>query len=144
MCCLAIVSILMGVVLPYSQVWLATARVKRVSQDIEYAVRYARNTAYLQDKPTVLSPMQPDNWSYGMQLQLIDNQEDTHSKNILYTWKWGLPLVQVTWLGFQGQKKIVFSNTLAHEGCSGHFIVKSGRLTRKLVLNRLGRIGSHL
>jgi prepilin-type N-terminal cleavage/methylation domain-containing protein len=140
MCCLVIVAILIFIVLPFSQVWLATARVKRVTQEIEYAVRYARNIAHHQNKSTVLLPLKQDNWSSGMQLSVAGSQDYPQKISILYVWKWGFPSLHVEWLGFQRQQKIVFSNALTHGSCSGHFTVRSGRITRKLVLNRLGRV----
>jgi hypothetical protein len=113
---------------------------QQVTQEIKYAVRYARNLAAVEGKTAVLSPLNGSNWSEGIQLQLENEQHILNKDAILYMWKWHLPAISVKWLGFEHQQKIRFSNALNHVSGNGHFLVESGPLSHKITLNRLGRM----
>lgn len=134
MVCLSIITIFLCMAFPWGQTFLSQARVKQVVQDIESAVRYARNLSYLQKKTSILLPLKEKDWSSGMKL-LIEN-----SSQPIAEWKWALAALQVEWLGFYDPYQIRFASSLHHASCSGHFLVRSGQVSQKIVLNRLGRI----
>lgn len=140
LCCMAILAILTCAALPSFHTWLSKIRLQQVTHDIKHAIRYARNLAILEEKTAILAPINGRAWSDGIQLQLKNDQHILNKDAILYMWEWHLTAVKINWIGFEHQQQIQFSHALNHATSNGYFIIESGRLRHKIILNRLGRI----
>lgn len=107
------------------------------ANDIDAAIRYARNIAMIRSEVVVLKPLM-SNWSKGM--QLVTRQPGNLAK-IIFQWQWHYRGVEIVWQGFQSQQSITVSPDPKQAAMNGYFLITDGAgREKKLTINRIGRV----
>lgn len=114
---------------------------RRLFNDIERALVFARNQAFLRSETLVLRPrVASEGWSTGMVLELKSLTSDGQSQT-LHTWRWHAPGMCLTWHGFRGNDALVVDDSPAKLAMNGYFLLeKPGSDQIRWVVNRFGRI----
>lgn len=120
------------------KVWRVRQMKRVLFHDIERALAFARNTAFLRGETLILSPSNTENnWALAIKLQTQNKQSvDIHA------WQWHFKEhVQLTWHGFLGQDKLIISHRAESLAMNGYFILEGPFFSaEKWVVNRFGRI----
>lgn len=113
---------------------------RRLLNDVERVLVFARNQAFLRAETLQLHPrVASDGWGSGMVL-VLKKTSDGHSE-LLHTWHWHYPGMHLTWHGFLGEDAIVIAHTPAKLAMNGHFVFdKQNTSPKQWVVNRFGKI----
>lgn len=124
--------------------WSVKNRMKRVSEEIQYAVSQARTGALLQRDALILSPLsETHDWSQGMILFEDNNTHQYQSDStVRQVWHWRTRDIQVEWHGFQSTNYLRFATYIHQSAVNGFFIISSQVVPKKikLIVNRAGLV----
>jgi type IV fimbrial biogenesis protein FimT len=148
----AVISILLVLVIPSWQRWLAENRVQAAVQQLYNAMQLARFTAIVQGKPVVVcanSGLQScaQDWRQGFIVcqGLSVNTCDAKDDKVLRVFD-SIASVIIEWHGFPTNQAIVFTPQGYTQIQNGRFIVTAGKgvnqVKRVLILSKTGRLRS--
>ncbi len=115
---------------------------RRLLNDVERVLVFARNQAFLQAETLVLRPrVASEGWSSGMVLERKHDAQDGHAQR-LHTWRWHDASVRLSWHGFLGDHALVIDHRPAKLTMNGYFLLEKTNSNQKVrwVVNRFGRI----
>jgi prepilin-type N-terminal cleavage/methylation domain-containing protein len=137
---LAILGILLSAGVPSWRALQTQQAERRLLNDVERVLVFARNQAFLRGEALVLLPrVASEGWSSGMVLEL-KNTLGAHVEQ-LHTWRWHYPSMHLTWHGFLGDDALVVAHSPARLAMNGHFVLeKENTPPRRWVVNRFGTI----
>lgn len=115
---------------------LSRSEASILTEEIVFAVQYARSQALIRGKNLYLQPLEQGSWSMGAQLK------DRLNGTTLRQWRWPNRYWRLEWRGAQSQDYIVFSDDPLKSMSNGRFLIidDKNQTVKQLVVNRMGRI----
>ena len=139
---LTILGILLAAGIPSWRALQTQQAERRLLHDVERALAFVRNQAFLRAETLVLLPrVASEGWSSGMVLEAKQHTSDAHNTERLHEWRWHDSRVHLSWHGFLGDDALVVAHSPAKLAMNGYFLLEnSGSHPTRWVVNRFGRI----
>lgn len=131
---LALIGILCAFSLPINHYFFSAKKLEILRAEIKNVVRFARTYALINNKILILKPVVSSaNWSQGATLIEASTQK------IIYQWHWWRSKINVSWVGFNSNRYLVFAPDLKHSAVNGYFKLSYPSLDPlTVIVNRLG------